>query len=136
MSRIIGIDYGSKRCGLAATDPLGIAVHGLATIENYRLFDWLMDYLRKEDVEKIVIGWPESEAESITKQRERILNFKNRLKKAIPHIPVEFQNEDFSSVKAKDIILGSGAGRKKRRDKSLVDKISAVVILQEYLGHI
>lgn len=136
MSRVLSIDYGLKRVGLAVTDPLQIIVSGLATVEANELLEYLDDYLGKEEVEKIVIGWPQHKDGNLTYLSVPILKLIKKLNKKYPLLPILKVDEAFSSQRAKEIIFLSGAKKSKRRDKSLVDKISAVVILQQYLKHI
>ena len=136
MSRIISIDFGEKRTGLAATDPLQIIVTGLTTIPTSELKRFLVDYITEEKVEKIVIGCPQHKDGTYTHIKPNIDALKTWILNQWPNIVVDYADEQFSSVLAKDIILKSGVPKMKRRDKSLVDKVSAVVILQKYLGHI
>ena len=136
MARILSIDYGTKRTGLAVTDPLQIIVTGLDTVPADRLLDFLQQYCAAEEVEKFVVGEPMHEDDNPTQIAHLVLGFTRKLNKLFPHIPVVMHDERFSSSDAKRIILESGAKKKKRQDKSLVDKISAVLILQDYLGHL
>lgn len=135
MARILGIDYGTKRTGIAATDPLQIIVSPVDTVPTNELWEYLQAYLLREAVEKIVIGEPLTLDGTPAKITPLIVGFKRKIAKAYPHIELVSHDERFSSVAAKQVILQSGAKKKKRRDKSLVDKISAVLILQDYLGH-
>lgn len=135
MARILGIDYGTKRTGIAATDPLQIIVNAVDTVATNELWAFLQDYLEREEVEKIVIGEPLTLDGKPAKITPLIVGFKRKIAKAYPHLEIASHDERFSSVAAKQIILQSGIKKKKRRDKSLVDKISAVLILQDYLGH-
>lgn len=133
MARILGIDYGTKRIGLAVTDPLQIIATGLETVPTEDIFNFLDAYFSQEEVEAIIIGDPLNLDGSPGKLTPRITEFLNRFKKKYPKIAIEKMDERFTSVDAKKIILESGAKKKKRRDKSLVDKVSAVLILQEFL---
>ncbi len=136
MGRILAIDYGLKRCGLAVTDPLKIIANPLATVENSALWTFLKDYLTKEDVEGIILGMPRDnnmERPSFAKEIELLAN---RIKQSFPNLKIDFQNEYNTSNEARNIILKSGLRKKRRRDKSLVDTVSAVLILQRYLNHI
>lgn len=135
MARILGIDYGTKRCGVAATDILQIAVHPVDTIATGELWDWLVAYLGKENVEKIVIGHPTHKDGNAVSFMNQIVGLERKIKKTYPEIIVAFQEESFTSVRAKQAIIDSGAKQKKRKDKSLVDKIAAVLILQDYLKY-
>ena len=135
MSRIICLDYGRKKIGLAATDPLQIIVSGLDTIPRNQIEEFLKNYLEEEEVEKIVLGDPGRLNEQTATLQNEIVNFSKKLSKLFPAIPVVLHDEKFSSAEAKKIILASGAKKKKRRDKALIDKVSAVLILQDYLDH-
>lgn len=135
MPRILAIDYGTKRTGLAVTDPLQIIVNGLETIPTQELLDFLKNYMAKEAVEKIVVGEPMHADGAPAQLAEAVANLAGQLRKLFPDIPVVTHDERFSSVTAKQIILQSGTPKKKRRDKGLTDKISAVLILQDYLNH-
>ena len=136
MARILSIDFGAKRSGIAVTDPLQIIVSALETVETNTLLSFLDAYLQQESVEKIVIGMPVHKDGSETYLKKDINAFANAFKRQFPAIMVDFADERFSSVHAKQIILDSGIKKKKRQDKALIDKISAVVILQRYLNHI
>lgn len=136
MARILCVDYGSKRCGLAATDPLQIIVSGLDTVQSDHLMIFLENYIKTESVEKLVIGLPVHKDGKFTYLKSDIDRFALEFSKKWPEINIDFADEQFSSSMAKQIIFESGANRKKRQDKALVDKISAVVILQRYLKHI
>ena len=136
MARILAIDYGLKRCGIAVTDPMQIIVTGLDTVDTPSLISFLGNYFEHESVEKIVIGLPVHKDGTHTSLKEDIDKLASVCRSTWPHIPVAFADEQFSSVLAKKIILDSGARKKKRQDKALVDKVSAVVILQKHLGHI
>ena len=133
MGRIIAIDYGTKRIGIAATDPLKIIASGLQTVPNKEIFDFLKDYLDREEVETIVVGEPQRSDGSLSPIQNKINDFVKKLKKLYPEIEITTFNEQFSSQRAKEIIRMSGAKRKKRRDKALVDTVSASVILQDYM---
>lgn len=136
MARIIGIDYGRKRCGISTTDPLQIIVSGLDTVPTAQLMDFLTDYLAREEVEKLVVGLPFHTDGSFTMLKADIDTFVKKFKIKFPNVIVDFEDEQFSSVDAKQIIMNSGYKKHKRREKALVDKVSAVVILQRYLKHI
>ena len=135
LSRIVGIDYGTKRSGIAATDILQIAVHGIDTVPTGTLWDWLEAYIKKEEVEKIVIGHPTHSDGNAVSFMNQIIGLERKLKKTYPHIAVVLHDEAFSSARAKQVILASGVGQKKRKDKSLVDKVAAILILQDYLRY-
>lgn len=136
MARIIGIDFGLKRCGIAVTDPLQIIVSGLDTIDPKSLLEFLSNYFVKEKVEMIVLGWPKHVDGTDTELTVSINEFAHKFKQAYPEILVNFSDEKNTSKDATRIILQSGTPKLKRRDKALVDKVSAVLILQKYLGHI
>ena len=136
MGRTLCIDFGTKKTGLAVTDPLGIIVTGLDTVETNALFDFLHEYCATENVEKIVVGDPFVDGVFSDVLKRELDKCVARLKKEFPGIPLDFQDEAWTSQRSKEILLKSGIKKKKRRDKTLVDKISAVLILQEYLGHL
>ena len=136
MARILSIDYGRKRTGLAVTDPLQIIANGLTTVPTAELERFLLDYVKKEEVERIVIGLPKQMNGEMSESWRYIEPFINRLKKVLPAIPVELVDERFTSVLAHQAILQSGVGKQRRReDKGMVDEISATIILQSYLEH-
>ena len=133
MARILSIDYGQKRTGLAVTDPLQIIAGGLATVSTSGLFDWLKDYLSKESVERIIIGEPKQTNGQPSENLARVQQFVNRWKKAFPEVPIEYYDERFTSVLAHQAMLDGGLKKKARQDKALVDEISATIILEDYL---
>ncbi len=133
MARLLGIDYGTKRIGIAVTDPLQIIASGLTTVPTGQIFEFLEKYLVEEDVEAIIIGEPLHADGRPAQIAHLVVGFVRKLKKLYPDTRIELQDERFTSVDAKQIILQSGAKRKKRRDKALVDKISAALILQAYM---
>lgn len=135
MARLLAIDYGRKRCGLAVTDILQITPGGLATVRTHELIDYLKNYIAKEPVECFIIGLPMNlngkESESMTYLRP----FLKQLEKAIPNIPVTMVDERFTSTLAQRTIIEAGIGKQRRReDKGLVDEVSAVIILQTYMS--
>ncbi len=130
----MGIDYGTKRIGIAVTDPLKIIASGLTTIPTKELFEFLTDYIKEEEVEKIVVGEPVHKDGNPAQIAHIVVGFVRKLKKQFPHIEVVMHDEWGTSVKAKEIILQSGVKQKKRRDKSLVDKIAAALILEDYMN--
>ncbi len=136
MARILGIDYGEKRSGLAVTDPLGIAVNPLTGLDSKELFAYIEEYLKKEEVEKIVVGMPSYSDNTPTPIVSKILKFIKKLNAKFPNIVTDTIDEGFSSAQAKQALILAGVKKQKRRDKYLIDKMSAVIILQEYLGHI
>lgn len=133
MPRILSIDYGKKRTGIAVTDPLQLIAGGLATVDTPQLFNFLEDYLSRENVECIVVGQPRQTNGEDSENMKRVTPFVNRLRKLHPELTVEYYDERFTSVLAHRAIIDSGVGRKTRRDKALVDKVSATIILQDYL---
>ena len=133
MARILSIDYGKKRTGLAVTDPLQIIAGGLATVSTSTLFEYLTQYVAKEPVERIVIGEPKQPNGQPSENLERVKQFVNRWRKAMPQIPIEFYDERFTSVLAHQAMLEGGLHKKARQDKALVDEISATIILQDYM---
>ena len=133
MARILSIDYGKKRTGLAVTDPLQIIAGGLVTVSTSELFDFLNGYVSKEPVERIVIGEPKQSDGSPSENMARVTQFVNRWKKARPDIPIEFYDERFTSVLAHRAMIDGGLGKKRRQNKALVDEVSATIILQSYL---
>lgn len=133
MARILGIDYGLKRTGIATTDPLQIIASSLDTIPTKELFDFLKNYIKTEEVECIVFGEPLHKDGNPTPVTEKIYKFIKNFKNAFPDMRVELQDEGYSSAEAKKIIIQGGAKKKKRRDKALVDKISAALILEEWM---
>ena len=136
MARILSIDYGKKRTGLAVTDPLQIIAGGLATVPTSQLFDFIADYLAKEQVERVVVGEPKQTNGLPSENMQRVIAFVRRLKKAYPDLPVMLYDERFTSVMAHQAMIEGGLRRKARQDKALVDEISATIILQSYLESI
>ena len=133
MARIISIDYGKKRTGLAVTDPLQLIAGGLATVSTHELFDYLASYVQREQVERIVIGEPRQPNGQPSENMARVEQFVNRWRKAMPQIPIEYYDERFTSVLAHQAMLEGGLRKKARQDKALVDEISATIILQDYM---
>lgn len=133
MGRIMAVDYGSKRTGIAVTDPLKLIPNGLETVNTPQLLTFISAYLERESVEILLVGMPVHSDGSATKLEEQIKGFIKKFKEIAPDITVERIEESFSSVRAREAILQSGASQKKRRDKGLVDKISAVILLQDFL---
>ena len=133
ISCVLSIDYGKKRTGIAVTDPLQLIAGGLATVSTSELFDWLKAYLAKEVVERIVIGEPRQPNGQPSENLERVQQFVNRWRKAVPEVPIEFYDERFTSVLAHQAMIDGGLKKKARQDKALVDEISATIILEDYL---
>ena len=134
MGRIIGIDYGRKRTGIAVTDPLQIIAGGLETIASCEAEKWIENYMAGEAVERIVVGCPTmlngSESDTMTRY---VQPFVNRLKKKFPDIEIETMDERFTSKLAVRAMIDGGMKQKDRRDKTNIDKISATILLQGYL---
>ncbi len=133
MARILSIDYGKKRTGLAVTDPLQIIASGLATVSTSELFDYLKQYVSREQVERIVIGEPKQPNGQPSENLQRVQQFVNRWRKAVPDIPIVFYDERFTSVLAHQAMIDGGLKKKDRQNKALVDEISATIILQDYM---
>lgn len=136
MARILSIDYGGKRTGLAVTDPLQIIATGLETIESRELIPWLKKYLLQEQVELIIIGLPKNWDESDTHGTPLVEAAIKKIQKEFPAMPIKTVDERYSSRMAKDAMLEMGMKKKDRRDKKNVDVIAATIILQEYLGQL
>lgn len=134
MGRILAIDYGKKRTGLAVTDVLQIIANGLTTVPTHTLMDFILDYVKREPVERIVVGLPKQMNNRPSENMVRIEPFVNRLRKLLPQIPVEYVDERFTSVLAHQAMIDGGLKKKDRQRKELVDEISATIILQSYMG--
>jgi len=134
MSRILAIDYGLKRTGLAVTDPLQIIATGLATVHSKELIPFLKDYFEKEPVELIIIGEPKNWDDSDTHATPLVEKCIKDLQKNFPAIPIKKVDERYTSKMAKDAMLEMGMKKKDRRNKALVDEIAATIMLQELLG--
>ena len=133
----MGIDFGNKRTGLSVTDPLQIIVQGLATQLTDDVLLFIQKYSRQEPIDAFVVGYAFLDGEWGDKKfKLKLDTFIQDLKRNFPAIPVNLHDERFSSMRAKQIILESGAKKKQRQSKELLDQTSAIVILQEYLGHI
>lgn len=132
MARILAIDYGKRRTGLAVTDELQLIAGGLTTVDTKVLMDYILDYMRREAVERIVVGLPKQMNNTPSENMVRIEPFVNRLRKLVD-VPVEYYDERFTSVLAHRAMLDSGIGKMARRNKELVDEISATIILQSYM---
>lgn len=133
MSRILAIDYGRRRTGIAVTDPMQIIANGLTTVSTHQLMDFLLNYIKQEPVERIIIGHPKQMNNEDSENMKNIIPFMNRLKKLLPDMPVELVDERFTSVLAHQAMLAGGLKKKDRQNKALVDEISATIILQSYL---
>lgn len=133
MGRIIAIDYGRKRTGLAVTDPLQMIANGLATVPSCDLTKYLTDYVSRKSVDRIVVGQPKQMNNEPSENMKYVEAFVTHLQRTLPQIPVEYYDERFTSVLAHKAMLDGGLKKKKRQEKGLVDEISAVIILQSYL---
>ena len=136
MARILSIDYGLKRTGLAVTDPLQIIATGLTTVESKQLIPFLKDYFAREEVELIIIGEPKNWDDSDTHATPLVEKFVKQLQKNFPNIPIKKVDERYTSKMAKDAMLEMGLKKMQRRNKKLVDEIAATIMLQEYMQRI
>ena len=134
MARIMAIDFGSKRTGLAVTDPSQIIATALETVPTHQLFDYLKNYISKENVECFVVGDPRRLNNEMSETTHLTNQFVNKLKREIPGIPVKRIDERYTSIMAAKSLIESGQSRKTRQDKSVLDKISATILLQNYLS--
>ena len=135
MGRIVAIDYGRKRTGVAVTDTLQLIANGLATVPSGELVKFLTDYVAREPVERVVVGLPKQMNNELSENMKYVKAFVAQLKRALPDVPVEYYDERFTSVLAHKAMLEGGLKKKKRQETGLVDEISAVIILQSYLEH-
>jgi len=133
MARILALDYGEKRTGIAVTDELQIIASGLITVKTDKLIKFLIDYTNKEQVELFIVGLPKQMNNSDSESEKHILSFLKQLKKSLPKIPIKRIDERFTSKIAFQTMIESGLKKKQRRNKGLVDEISATIILQSYL---
>lgn len=134
LGRIIALDYGTKRTGIAVTDELQIIASGLTTVNTHELLKFLKEYLAEENVEAIVVGAPKRMDNSPSEVEKYISDFLPELKKLFPQLRIERQDERFTSKLAFQSMIEGGMGKQKRRNKALVDEISATLILQAYLS--
>lgn len=133
MGRVLAIDFGKKRTGIAVTDELQIIASGLTTITTKELIPFLKDYVKKENVELFIIGKPKQMDNSDSESETLIIPFLQKLRKSIPNIPIKREDERFTSKMAFQTMIDSGLNKKQRQNKALVDEISATIILQSYL---
>ena len=133
MARLLSIDYGKKRTGIAVSDPLQIIANGLTTVETSKLFEFLDEYIKKEFVERIIVGLPKQMNNEPSENMKRVEPFVNRLRKLYPNMPVEYYDERFSSKLAHQAMIEGGLKKMDRQNKELVDEISATIILQGYM---
>ena len=133
MDRLIGIDYGRRRTGLAVSDPLGIFASALDTVDSTKIIDYIKNYAAKETITRFVVGWPVNMDGAPSEAAADVEKFLKTLEKAFPGIPVSLEDERFTSVLAHRVMIDGGMKASQRRDKASVDKISAAIILQSYL---
>ena len=133
MGRIVAIDYGQKRVGIAVTDPLKIIAHALETVHSSEIFTYLTAYFAKETVEKIIVGSPKQMNNKDSESMRFVKPFVDKLKKTFPLIPVEMVDERFTSKMAFQSMIDSGVKKSDRRDKAAVDTVAAAIMLQDYL---
>lgn len=133
MGRILAIDYGKKRSGIAVSDILQLIANGLTTVPTHTLLDFVLSYVSNERVDRIIVGLPKQMNNELSDNMKNIEPFVRSLKKRLPDIPVEFVDERFTSVLAQRAILAGGVKKKDRQNKALVDEVSATIILQSYI---
>jgi len=136
LARILSLDIGKKRTGIAATDPLQIIANGICTIPTNDIIIFLTDYLGKEKVERLVVGYPKQMNNQPSEAVNYINPAINRIKKAFPELPITLVDERFTSKIAFQTMIDGGVKKKDRQNKALVDTISATIILQSYLESI
>lgn len=135
MSRILALDVGRKRTGVAVTDQLQIIANGLTTVSTCKVLDFLQEYILKEPVERIIVGLPRQMNNEYSESMKYIEPLVKSLRKKIPSVPIEFVDERFTSVMAHRTMLEGGLKKKNRQNKELVDEISATIILQSYMEY-
>ena len=133
MARILAIDYGKKRTGIAVTDELQLIASGLTTVSTNKLFDFLQEYLSNEQVELFLVGEPKQMDNSVSESEALIIPFIKKLKELFSEIPIQRIDERFTSKMAFQTMIDSGLKKKQRQNKALIDEISATIILQSYL---
>ncbi len=133
MGRILAIDYGRKRVGLAVTDPLQLIANKLTTVRSHDILDFLKDYFQKENVEKVIIGYPLQMNNEASEAVQYINPFLKRFQKLFPDMPIEQVDERFTSKMAFQTMLDAGLKKKDRQDKGTIDAVSATIILQSYM---
>ncbi len=134
LGRVVALDYGKKRTGVAVTDPLQLIASGLTTVATHELLEFLKKYIEEEDVDCFVVGEPKQMNNTPSEAEMFIAPFLKRLRKIFPHVPIERQDERFTSKMAFQSMIDGGLKKKQRRDKSLIDEISATIILQAFLN--
>jgi len=133
VGRILAIDYGKKKTGLAVTDPFKIIANGLDTVPSHTLVEYLEKYFSNEEVELIILGYPKQASGEDSESMKYIKPFFNRLRNKFPHMPVEWVDERYTSKIAFQTMIDGGLKKKARQNKNLVDKLSATIILQSYM---
>src|ERR1700759_1584742 len=133
MARIIAFDYGTKRIGIAVTDPMQIIATGLDTVHPNGIIDYLKKYLQTEPAERFIVGEPKQMDNTPSQSAIHVRGFVNLLKKTFPNIPIEMLDERFTSKMASAAIAQSGMGKKARQNKELVDTVSAIILLQSWM---
>ena len=133
MGRILSIDYGGKRTGLAVTDPFKIIDTALGTVDTPKLMSFLKDYFAKETVEKVIVGMPLNWDDSATHATPLVERFLKDFSKQFPQVPIETVDERFTSKMASQAMIDMGMKKKQRQDKKMVDQIAATIMLQEYM---
>lgn len=133
MGRVLAIDFGVRRTGIAVTDPLQIIANGLTTVDTRQLLKFLKEYVEREQVEHFVVGKPMQTNGQESENLQHVRKFVEDLQKALPQIPIEWWDERYTSVLAHKTMLESGIGKMARRNKALVDEISACIILQGWM---
>lgn len=136
MGKLVAIDYGKKRCGIAETDSLQIIASGLTTVETPKMQAFIVDYLNKNQVDCLVIGEPKRLNDELSEIEKSIEPFINFVRKRFPKLKIEREDERFTSKLALDSMIAGGVKKMKRRDKALVDKVSATLILQSYMERV
>lgn len=134
MGRILAIDYGRKRTGIAVTDTLKIVANGLTTIPTHTIIDFLKEYFQREPVEKVIVGLPKQLDNTPSESMKYIEPFLNRMKKVFPEMPVEMYDERFTSAIAHQSMIAGGVKKVARQNKALVDEVAATIILNDYLN--
>lgn len=133
MARLLAIDYGTKRTGIAVTDPLQLIASALETVPSHQLLQYLKAYVEREPVDAFIVGLPKRLDGTDTDNTPRVRRFVELLQKALPTIPVHWHDERFTSVMALQAMIAGGSTKKDRRDKGNIDKVSAAIILQSYM---
>ena len=136
MARLLAIDYGKRRTGIAVSDPLQIIANGLTTVETRELMAFLKDYLAREEVERVIIRLPKQLNNEPSENRPRVEKFAEQVQKAHPGMEVVFYDERFTSRMAQQAMIDGGLRKKQRQNKALVDEVSATIILQGYMESI